>query len=84
MSQYWFKPKRYGLGAVPATWQGWALTGGYLALILTLAVTLGGGLKNPSGFTFLVLAGALTIVFIGIAWRTTKGGWRWRWGEDEK
>ena len=23
---YWFRPKRFGYGAVPATWQGWAAT----------------------------------------------------------
>jgi Fe-S cluster assembly ATP-binding protein len=28
MTGYWFKPKRYGNGATPVTWQGWALTGG--------------------------------------------------------
>jgi len=25
-AQYWFKPKQYGYGAVPVTWEGWALT----------------------------------------------------------
>ena len=23
---YWFRPKRYGYGATPITWQGWLLT----------------------------------------------------------
>ena len=26
MTEYWFRPKRYGYGATPVTWQGWALT----------------------------------------------------------
>jgi len=25
----------------------------------------------------------LTILFVGIAWRTTEGGWHWRWGEKD-
>ena len=36
----WFAPKRFGYGAGwPIAWQGWALVGGYLALVL-LTVTL--------------------------------------------
>ena len=27
MTRYWFKPKRYGYGATPVTWEGWAFTG---------------------------------------------------------
>ena len=26
MSRYWFKPKRYGYGATPITWEGWVFT----------------------------------------------------------
>ena len=25
MTTYWFRPKRYGYGATPVTWQGWVL-----------------------------------------------------------
>ena len=31
---YWFSPKRFGLGATPVTWQGWALTLGFCAALL--------------------------------------------------
>ena len=37
MSRYWFKPKRYGYGATPATWEGWAFTGLIVAVIARLA-----------------------------------------------
>ena len=37
MSRYWFKPKRYGYGATPITWEGWVFT---LAIML---VILGSG-----------------------------------------
>jgi len=33
---------------------------------------------------FMVIVAVVTIIFVGIAWRTTEGGWRWRWGDDEK
>ena len=33
---------------------------------------------------FAIIVVALTIIFVGIAWRTTEGGWRWRWGGDKR
>ena len=30
----WFAPKRYGLGSTPITWQGWALTFGFVAITI--------------------------------------------------
>jgi len=26
----------------------------------------------------------LTAVFVFVCWRKTEGGWRWRWGDDER
>jgi len=41
MAEYWFKPKRYGYGATPATWQGWAVTlGTVLAMGRPIGVVL--------------------------------------------
>lgn len=85
MSHYWFKPKRYGLGAAPSSWQGWALTAAYVAIIMALAVWLGADDARVAtrATPFIVIVLALTIIFVGIAWRTTEGGWRWRWGDDK-
>ena len=33
--KYWFKPKRYGWGFFPISWEGWAVT---LLMIVLLAV----------------------------------------------
>ena len=75
----WFAPKRYGYGAgMPISWQGWAVTILYLLIVLALALGLR---KNPVA---LIDAIALpTVAFIVIAARTTRGGWRWRWGEKD-
>ena len=75
----WFVPKRYGFGAAPNSWQGWLLLGGYVLLVGTA------GLLIPRiswwGYgSFLII---LTAVFMMIIARTTKGGIRWRWGEEE-
>ncbi|MDZ4689852.1 hypothetical protein [Terricaulis sp.] len=80
----WFKPKRYGLGASPSSWQGWALTIAYVIAIAAAGMTL---MPNDAGeprlLPFLTITVVLTILFVGIAWRTTEGGWHWRWGEKD-
>ena len=75
----WFAPKRYGYGSgLPISWQGWAIMLGFLAIVL------------PAAFCFatrpLVLFAILipvTVALTVITSRTTRGGWRWRWGEDD-
>jgi len=82
----WFKPKRYGFGAAPSSWQGWALTGTYVAIIVACSVWLAESATTAESriTPFMVIVAVVTIIFVGIAWRTTEGGWRWRWGDDEK
>jgi hypothetical protein len=74
----WFAPKRYGWGAVPISWQGWALTIAFVAVAITSARAFHG--KPLLIFAVMI---PVTLVFLVICARTTKGGWRWRWGEDE-
>jgi hypothetical protein len=76
----WFAPKRYGYGSgLPISWQGWALLIGYLVLIGVA------GLLIPRiaimGYASILVM--LTVAFIVIVARTTKGGWRWRWGDKD-
>ena len=75
----WFAPKRFGYGSgLPISWQGWALTIVYTAVIVSISLALS---DRP-----LILIAAIiapTVVFIVIAANTTKGGWRWRWGKDQ-
>jgi hypothetical protein len=84
MAQYWFKPKRYGYGATPITWQGWAVTlGAVLAMIaasLLLRVEARNGWALAALVAFDVAAlGALAVV----SYRKTDGEWRWRWGDRQ-
>jgi len=75
----WFAAKRYGYGAgPPIAWQGWALLIGYILLIV------GAGALIRSGWlAYASVVTMITAVFIAIVARTTRGGWRWRWGEKE-
>lgn len=72
----WFAPKRYGYGAgLPISWQGWLVLAVYLGIALAASRLLGD--------RALAIAGIMvpaTAVLILIAIKTTRGGWRWRWG----
>ena len=75
----WFAAKRYGIGAgKPITWEGWALTIGYLAAVMGASALL-----SKSLLAFVAILIPQTLGFIIVSARTTRGGWRWRWGEKE-
>ena len=76
---HWFAAKRYGYGAgLPIAWQGWALLGSYVAI----AVATGILAKDKPAVVLAVII-PLTAFLLLIAARTTRGGWRWRWGERD-
>jgi hypothetical protein len=83
MTRYWFKPKRYGFGATPVTWQGWALTLGYLVAILVCAAILVSTKQSVGGsLAALVIFVVATAVTFRVSWLKTDGDWRWQWGGD--
>lgn len=75
----WFSAKRFGVGsAMPCSWQGW------LVVILYFAAGIGSAYafaKRPVILLSIIIPA--TIVFLVISARTTRGGWRWRWGDKE-
>ena len=75
----WFAPKRYGYGAgLPIAWQGWAVLGLYSAVIgLTV------WLLAPWPLAIFVIVVPATVMMVLITARTTRGGWRWRWGDRD-
>jgi hypothetical protein len=76
----WFAPKRYGYGSgLPIAWQGWAVTLGYTALIFASIFVFA---KRPL-VLFAILIPA-TVALMVITARTTRGGWRWRWGNTDE
>ncbi len=85
MNRYWFKPKTYGYGATPVTWQGWALTIGGIALsIAATAFVVLPHQMRPLGWLLWLAAMA---IIVGGSWiiskRKTEGAWRWRWGNRD-
>lgn len=78
MSDYWFRPKRFGLGVSPATWQGWVAT--LIVVTLGIAVAM---LARRFGSAFLALLIPVIAIFIALCIAKTKGGMRWRWGCED-
>jgi hypothetical protein len=76
----WFAPKRYGYGSgMPIAWQGWAVTIAYIAIVL-IAIRF-----MPSRpVVILAVIVPATVTLMVITARTTRGGWRWRWGNSEQ
>ena len=76
----WFAPKRFGYGAgLPISWQGWAVTLAYAVLIALSSFAI-----RYSWVGYASIVTMLTATFMVICARTTKGGWRWRWGEKDR
>jgi hypothetical protein len=85
-ARYWFKPKRYGLGATPVTWEGWAITGLAVAILACATWYLmgRGGPAGPVAFAvWLVVMVAVTAGLLIVTKAKTQGEWRWRWGGRE-
>ena len=84
MTEPWFRPKRYGYGAgLPIHWKGWALmTATVAVLLLAVALTVVLVPGRPDRSVMLLVAGGVTLPFALVARNRTRGGWRWRWGED--
>jgi uncharacterized membrane protein YhhN len=81
MATYWFRPKRYGYGATPVTWQGWALTLGTVAAMVAVSLCLRLTVQSFWGLAALLAFDALALGFLFVvARRRTEGEFRWRWG----
>jgi hypothetical protein len=75
----WFAPKRYGFGTGrPISWQGWAVMLAFMGIAFVSAYFFA---ARPM-ILFAILA-PLVVTLLVITARTTRGGWRWRWGEKD-
>jgi hypothetical protein len=73
--QPWFAPKRFGYGARPIAWQGWALTSSFVLLVAVVVSIL------PDPWRWLVVV-PLTAAFVALCRARTSAPWRWRWGRE--
>jgi hypothetical protein len=78
---YWFKQKLFGWGWTPVTWQGWAVLGVYLGVILSIArrAEISAYSERDMLIWFGIPIAAATAVLLVVCY--TKGEHpRWRWG----
>ncbi len=83
MSKYWFRPKSYGFGFFPISWEGWVATGVLVFLILISGFidgvfNEGATAKQSARFVLdiLLIACIATLLFE----RKMKEPLKWRWG----
>jgi len=87
MARYWFKPKRYGYGVTPITWEGWVVSlaaGALVAVVMIVTLSLGRQ-WTTAALSGAILIGFILFGFVKLCRQRTDGEWRWRWGaEDQK
>ena len=83
MTRYWFKPRRYGYGAVPATWEGWLVTLAVMVIVIGSIVGMELLVERSDFKAWMIWAvaiGTITFWYARVARNRTDGEWRWRWG----
>ena len=84
MARYWFRPRRYGYGATPTTWEGWTLTV-VVAAIVAISVVAMNLLADRANFAVWIawaaIIAAVVVSFVRISRQRTDGEWRWRSGQ---
>lgn len=79
----WFKRKTFGWGWTPCSWEGWAITLGYLVLVLFFISTV----DETSSiadiiFLFILPLAIITLILIEIAYKKGEKP-RWQWGSKK-
>lgn len=84
MRKPWFRPKLYGYGFTPVSWEGWLTTAVFAAALIAAVELIPRLIGDPLlGAAAAAAAACLLIAAlfaIGL-WRTD-GELRWRWGRD--
>lgn len=82
MNAYWFRPKSYGYGATPNTWQGWAvIAAAVIVMVVAALLILPHRAQSPAALiAFLAVEAVVLAALWVICRRKTEGEWRWRWG----
>lgn len=87
-NKYWFRPKRFGYGLEPISWEGWVATFGLIAFLLIAGILFGIYSEPPTVsdlVLFFIVVGLTVASFLTRMKSRTKGELKWHWGrQDEK
>ncbi len=78
-NKYWFKPRGFGYGATPTTWEGWMVVIVFIIYLLSLSLYLKNGEIGSYLFYFIV---GIVAIFV-ISKKKTDGEWKWNWGKKK-
>ena len=82
--RYWFRPKSFGYGATPVTWEGWLLTLGSMAvtmgsiLVATITEVNNWPDRRVYQVVCLIVVATTMLATIIVSRRKTSEDWRWR------
>lgn len=78
----WFKAKRYGWGWTPATWQGWSILTGFIAIVVWNFFRLDAHSHSNSDTLrpFIIQTVGLVLILLWVCQKTGEKP-RWRWGK---
>jgi len=84
-TNFWFRPRRYGYGATPVTWQGWAAIVAFPVICAAVALALFAWAPPALSVVLFVIFMALaTFGLIAFVRNKTDGEWRWNWPTAHK
>ena len=83
--KYWFKPKRYGYGMTPASWEGWLITLGFILILLGFGKYIGmfeaeADQSKDIAIKFISGVLVLSLLFVRASESRCDGELKWRWG----
>lgn len=83
MRKLWFKRKAYGWGWTPATWEGYLVMFGYLAIALFLLVRSQGMMRfHEVLWQFILPFIIATILLLMVCYKKGEKP-KWRWGNNK-
>lgn len=85
MTKYWFKPKTYGYGLTPISWEGWVVTLIFVGILVLAAYAnqmfLYPRPEEVAGFVLDVTV--FTTLFTLLCKGKMNGKLGWRWGKKK-
>lgn len=78
-NKYWFKPKGFGYGATPTTWEGWVVVIVFIIYVLSLSMLITRG--EIGQYVLYLFAGIVGVAVISK--KKTDGKWKWNWGKKK-